>query len=74
MVDGTRTYHYPNGSKKYSNHGVEIIGWDDNYPKENFKYEPEGNGAWLIKNSGEKQKNMMDIYGLVIMIFQRMQL
>ena len=35
------------------NHLVCIIGWDDNFPKENFEadYRPEHDGAWLIKNS-----------------------
>ena len=34
-----------------TNHGVTIVGWDDNFPKENFLTQPEGNGAWLIRNS-----------------------
>lgn len=33
------------------NHAVAIIGWDDNYPAENFKSNPGSNGAWLAKNS-----------------------
>ena len=34
-------------------HGVIIIGWDDNYPVSNFpeKHRPKNNGAWIIKNS-----------------------
>ncbi len=34
-------------------HGSTIIGWDDNYPKENFlsNMQPQNNGAWLVKNS-----------------------
>lgn len=34
-------------------HEVLIVGWDDNYPKENFKedYHPENDGAWLVQNS-----------------------
>lgn len=35
-----------------ANHSVNIIGWDDDYPKENFSpYKPESDGAWLIANS-----------------------
>lgn len=34
-----------------SNHAITVIGWDDTYKKENFKYTPEGDGAWLCKNS-----------------------
>ncbi len=40
--------------EKYSGgfHGVLIIGWDDNYSKDNFVYEkPEKDGAWLVLNS-----------------------
>lgn len=33
------------------NHVVTIVGWDDTYPKGNFPTEPEGNGAWIVKNS-----------------------
>ena len=32
-------------------HAVALAGWDDNYPKENFATMPEGDGAWIIKNS-----------------------
>ncbi len=37
-----------------ANHGVTIVGWDDNYPKENFLAEnglPPKDGAWIVKNS-----------------------
>ena len=36
-----------------ADHAVTIIGWDDNYPKENFlgDHQPPENGAWLVKNS-----------------------
>ena len=33
------------------NHDVVIVGWDDNYPKENFAVPPEGDGAFLCQNS-----------------------
>lgn len=44
-------YYYPAYGNGGEGHAVTVIGWDDNYSKENFKYEPEGDGAWLIKNS-----------------------
>lgn len=39
-----------------TNHVVEIAGWDDGYPKENFTEiaRPAHDGAWLIKNSWGK--------------------
>ena len=33
------------------NHEVVIIGWDDNYAKENFSIPLEGNGAFICQNS-----------------------
>lgn len=33
------------------NHDVVIIGWDDNYPKENFNLNLEANGAFICRNS-----------------------
>ncbi len=33
------------------NHAAAIVGWDDNYSRENFRRLPEGDGAWLMKNS-----------------------
>lgn len=38
------------GSEK-PNHDIVIIGWDDNYPKENFNMKLEGNGAFICRNS-----------------------
>ncbi len=34
-----------------ANHEVLIIGWDDNYSAENFGKKPEGDGAFICKNS-----------------------
>ncbi len=50
------------------NHAVSIIGWDDNYAKENFTTQPTNNGAWIVKNSwGENETYTYDevkaIYG-----------
>ncbi|MBQ9005769.1 MAG: hypothetical protein IJ092_05280 [Atopobiaceae bacterium] len=37
----------------YSNHAVSIVGWDDNFPKENFlaDHQPPADGAWIVRNS-----------------------
>ena len=34
-----------------SNHIVVLVGWDDNYSKDNFLVTPPGNGAWILQNS-----------------------
>lgn len=33
------------------NHDVVVVGWDDNYSRENFTIRPEGDGAYICKNS-----------------------
>ncbi|MBQ9680494.1 MAG: hypothetical protein IJV48_07430 [Ruminococcus sp.] len=40
-------------TSQLNGHAVEIVGWDDNYSKTNFKSEsqPTADGAWLCKNS-----------------------
>lgn len=45
----TGAYYYPSGGSE--DHGVLIVGWDDDYSKENFSQTPPGDGAWLVKNS-----------------------
>ena len=47
-------YNKPNNpnSVYMGNHAVTIVGWDDNYSKDNFTADvPPGDGAWIIKNS-----------------------
>ncbi|MDU9376770.1 hypothetical protein McpSp1_13970 [Methanocorpusculaceae archaeon Sp1] len=34
-----------------SSHTVGLVGWDDNFSRENFTVVPPGDGAWLMKNS-----------------------
>ncbi len=46
------TYSYYYNTNKEINHAITIIGWDDNYSKENFgSVKPSSNGAWLVQNS-----------------------
>ena len=33
------------------NHAICVVGWDDNFSKDNFITKPKGDGAWIIKNS-----------------------
>ncbi len=57
VITDNQWHKYKGGiyhKEKYSGsfHGVLIIGWDDNYSKDNFYYEkPENDGAWLVLNS-----------------------
>jgi len=45
----TNSYCYIGTEKP--NHDVVIIGWDDNYPKDNFSVDLEGDGAFICQNS-----------------------
>ncbi|MCM1257168.1 MAG: Ig-like domain-containing protein [Roseburia sp.] len=59
--DGRPAYYNP--STTDTNHGITLVGWNDEYPKENFKTAssntvPSNDGAWLCKNSwGNKWGN-----------------
>lgn len=60
-ADSSSTYdnpyydcYYYDGPNSYStNHAIMVVGWDDAFPKENFNegHQPEGDGAWLMRNS-----------------------
>ena len=41
---------YHSGARS-PNHIIVIAGWDDNYDKNNFSTIPEGNGAFIVRNS-----------------------
>lgn len=45
----TAAYYY-SGTEK-ANHDVVIIGWDNDYRRENFKNMPENDGAFICRNS-----------------------
>ena len=49
----TNCYYYEDAQKGMVNHAVMVIGWDDNFSRDNFEWKgkPEHDGAWLIKNS-----------------------
>ena len=59
MTSGNGTSKYYNEEKaaycyigeEKPNHDVVIIGWDDNYPKENFNADIESNGAFICQSS-----------------------
>ncbi|MCR4841876.1 MAG: fibronectin type III domain-containing protein [Eubacterium sp.] len=54
--DVAEFFNYETGAQyideiDYANHVVSIVGWDDNYSKDNFKTAPPEDGAWIVKNS-----------------------
>lgn len=51
--------HYTWNENDGSNHVVAVVGYDDNYPRENFLegHQPPANGAFLIKNSWGSEMN-----------------
>lgn len=50
-------YSFDNNSfycpfEERTNHDIMLVGWDDHFPKENFRIGiPEEDGAWLVRNS-----------------------
>lgn len=50
-------YYYPQESTHGVNHGVTVVGWNDQYPAQQFynsltaSNQPRTNGAFLVKNS-----------------------
>ena len=46
-------YYYQN-EMTGTNHLITIVGWDDSIPASMFATAPEGDGAWLVKNSWGK--------------------
>ncbi|WP_407431937.1 lectin like domain-containing protein, partial [Methanobrevibacter sp.] len=57
FTDGTDTktislYH---NDTYVASHTVSLVGWDDNYSKDNFNITPPGDGAWILKNSWGKE-------------------
>jgi len=46
-----KTYSYCYIGEEKPNHDVVIVGWDDNYPKENFNANIDNDGAFICQNS-----------------------
>lgn len=47
------TWAHYTWEKVGASHDVTVVGWDDNYSKDNFlpDHKPPYNGAWIVKNS-----------------------
>lgn len=45
----TNGYYCPDSHQ--SNHNVDIVGWDDKYPKTSFTNTAPGDGAYIVRNS-----------------------
>lgn len=60
-INGHYTY-YNTDKGKQTDHEVLLAGWDDNFPRSNFKPEPSRNGAWLVKNSWGTMRGSEDGY------------
>ena len=55
--DAKRIAYYYNGPEASPNHSVTIVGWDDNYSRNNFVQKPAGDGAFIVKNSWGRYHN-----------------
>ena len=54
-INGYSYFYSSDPSNKSTNHAVTLVGWDDEYSRDNFgkdgKPKPSSDGAWLAKNS-----------------------
>jgi uncharacterized protein YjdB/C1A family cysteine protease len=51
--NNTWSFRYVQSGTTYTNHGVNIVGWDDNWSKTKFPTgnQPSTDGAWIVRNS-----------------------
>lgn len=57
-VNNYRQYYNPAYNSYYNpysqnggGHFITLVGWDDNFSGSRFYYTPQGDGAWLVRNS-----------------------
>lgn len=62
-INNAALYAYKESDFDASKHAITIIGWDDNYSKENFATNPKNDGAYICLNSyGEDEYDEGYIY------------
>ena len=69
--ENVATYYCPTSSVA-SNHAVNIVGWDDNFPASSFKNKPAGNGHGFAETAGQTRRRTVStvISGFPITIRQ----
>jgi len=51
LVFNDTTNSYYNPADGGGGHAVTVVGWDDNYSRDNFILTPQDDGAWIVRNS-----------------------
>lgn len=59
------TYNSLCTTNSYCDHAIMLVGWNDNFSKNNFKdgCKPKKNGAWLVRNSWGSYGDEYNKYG-----------
>ena len=68
MTAMTNAHYYNEETNAYfycdnvsgGNHAVVIVGWDDDFPASAFATDPGSDGAWLVRNSWDRDKSVAD--------------
>jgi len=63
--------HAVYGTTASGGHNVSFVGWDDNYPKENFTVTPPGDGAWYVRDSYDGNGNIDENGGYWMSYYDR---
>ena len=50
-LQNSSSYYHFSDEPALANHAITLVGWDDNYSKDNFGLTPPGDGAWICKNT-----------------------